>query len=155
MKRSVLTLMLLAVALPAALFAQGLTGSITGSVTDQSGAAIPGAEISLVNVGTSQSRQVKTDSNGDFVFTQILPGRFRLSITAKGFKKYEQSDFDLASSERLVLKTATLELGEVTQTVEVQAEVARLQTQSAERSGLISTERPAHSASRAAITSAS
>ncbi len=140
MKRSVLTLMLLAVALPAALFAQGLTGSITGSVTDQSGAAIPGAEISLVNVGTSQSRQVKTDSNGDFVFTQILPGRFRLSITAKGFKKYEQSDFDLASSERLVLKTATLELGEVTQTVEVQAEVARLQTQSAERSGLISTE---------------
>lgn len=140
MKVYFLAILLLLAATPAALNAQGLTGSISGSVTDQSGAAVPDAEILLVNVGTSQSRQMKTDANGDFVFTQILPGRFRLTITAKGFKKYEQAEFVLSSSERLVLKPASLELGEVTQTVEVMAEVARLQTQSAERSGLISTE---------------
>lgn len=140
MKWKALTLILLTAALPAALMAQGLTGSITGHVSDQSGSAIPGADVSLVNVGTGQGRQVKSDSSGDFVFTQILPGRFKLEISAKGFKKYEQTDFVLNSSERLVLRTATLELGEITQTVEVQAEVARLQTQSAERSGLISAE---------------
>lgn len=138
--KQLLTLFILAAALAASVSGQGLTGSISGTVTDQSGAAIPGAEITLVNVETSQTRQTTSGGNGDFVFTQILPGTFRLSVTAKGFKKYEQTDFALTSTERLVLKPAVLELGEITQTVEVQAEVARLQTQSAERSGLISTE---------------
>lgn len=122
------------------LHSQGLTGSVSGTVTDQSGAAIPGAEITLTNVETSQTRRTTSTGSGDFVFTQILPGTFRLSVAAKGFKRYEQTDFVLSSSERLVLKPAVLELGEISQTVEVQAEVARLQTQSAERSGLISTE---------------
>ncbi|NWF83341.1 MAG: TonB-dependent receptor [Bryobacteraceae bacterium] len=139
MKR-LLTLFILTAALAASISGQGLTGSISGTVTDQSGAAIPGAEITLVNVDTSQTRQTTSSGNGDFVFTQILPGTFRLSVTAKGFKKYEQTGFVLTSTERLVLKPAVLELGEITQTVEVQAEAARLQTQSAERSGLISTE---------------
>ncbi|MCU0246899.1 MAG: carboxypeptidase-like regulatory domain-containing protein, partial [Bryobacter sp.] len=127
-------------ALATALLGQGLTGSITGTVTDQSGAAIPGADLTLVNVETSQTRQAKTETNGDFVFTQLLPGNFKLTVVAKGFKKYEQTGLILSSTERLVVKTITLDLGEVTQTVEVQAETARLQTQSAERSGLISTE---------------
>lgn len=127
-------------ALATALLGQGLTGSITGTVTDQSGAAIPGADLTLVNVETSQTRQAKTETNGDFVFTQLLPGNFKLTVVAKGFKKYEQTGLILSSTERLVVKAITLDLGEVTQTVEVQAETARLQTQSAERSGLISTE---------------
>ncbi len=124
----------------AMLCGQGLTGTITGTVADQTGAAIPGAEVSLVNVQTSQSRQVKTGGAGDFVFTQILPGTFRLSVTAKGFKRYEQTGLVLSATERLVVGTMALEVGDLTQTVEVVAEVARLQTQSAERSGLISTE---------------
>jgi hypothetical protein len=70
----------------------------------------------------------------------LLPGNFKLTVVAKGFKKYEQTGLILSSTERLVVKAITLDLGEVTQTVEVQAETARLQTQSAERSGLISTE---------------
>ncbi|MBI5282894.1 MAG: carboxypeptidase regulatory-like domain-containing protein, partial [Candidatus Solibacter usitatus] len=133
-------LMMVAALTAACVYGQGLTGSITGSITDQSGAAIPGAELTLVNVQTSQTRQARTDSNGDFVFTQLLPGDFKLSVVAKGFKKHEQTGLILSSAERLVVKTITLDLGEVTQTVEVTAEAARLQTQSAERSGLISTE---------------
>lgn len=126
--------------LAATLAAQGLTGSISGTVTDQSGAAVPDADLKLVNVETSQTRQGRTDANGDFVFTQLLPGNFKLTITAKGFKRYEQTNLVLSSTERLVVRSITLELGEVSQTVEVTAEAARLQTQSAERSGLISTE---------------
>lgn len=119
---------------------QGLTGSITGSIADQSGAAVPEAEVRLLNVQTNQSRTVKSDGNGDFVFTQILPGTFRLIVTAKGFKRYEQTDVVLTATERLVVSRIELQVGELTQTVEVQAEAARLQTQSAERSGLISTD---------------
>lgn len=117
---------------------QGLTGSISGNISDASGSAVPDAEITLTNVGTSQTRQGKADSSGDFVFTQLLPGTFRLTVSAKGFKRYEENDIVLTATERLVLRRIELQLGEITQTIEVQAEVARLQTQSAERSGLIS-----------------
>ena len=119
-------------------YGQGLTGSISGNISDPSGSAIPGADIALTNVATTQARQTRSDANGDFVFTQILPGTFKMTVSANGFKRYEQNDIILTATERLALKRVELQLGEVTQTVEVQAETARLQTQSAERSGLIS-----------------
>ena len=74
------------------------------------------------------------------MFTQLLPGTFRLEVSAKGFKRYEQNSIVLTATERVVVKRVELQLGEITQTIEVQAETARLQTQSAERSGLISQE---------------
>jgi hypothetical protein len=126
--------------LTASLYAQGLTGSISGSVADQSGSPIPGAEITLNNTGTGQNRSVQSDSTGAFVFTQLLPSTYKLTITSKGFKKYEQTDIVLTATERVVIKRIDLQLGEISQTVEVTAETARLQTQSAERSGLISLE---------------
>jgi len=117
---------------------QGLTGSINGTVTDQSGSTIADAEITLTNVATSQTRQTKSDANGDFVFTQLLPGTFRVVVSGKGFKRYEENNVIVTSTERVVLNRIELQLGDVTQTIEVVAESARLQTQSAERSGLIS-----------------
>ena len=125
---------------PGLLPGQGLTGSITGTVSDPSGSAVPGAELRLTNVATSRTHEVKSDANGDFVFTQLLPGTFRLAVSAPGFKRYEQTDVVLTATERVVLNRIQLQLGELSQTVEVQAETARLQTQSAERSGLISTD---------------
>jgi hypothetical protein len=119
-------------------FGQGLTGSINGTVTDQSGSTIPEAEIVLTNVATSQTRQTKSDANGDFVFTQLLPGAFRVVVSGKGFKRYEENNVIVTSTERVVLKRIELQVGDITQTIEVLAESARLQTQSAERSGLIS-----------------
>jgi len=120
------------------LYAQGLTGSITGNVTDQTGAAVPAAEVLLTNTANGQTRTAQPDANGDFVFTQLLPSTYKVSVSAKGFRRYEQSDIILTATERVVLKRVELQLGELTQTVEVTAETARLQTQSAERSGLIS-----------------
>ncbi|MBC8165490.1 MAG: TonB-dependent receptor, partial [Bryobacteraceae bacterium] len=119
---------------------QGLTGSINGTVTDPSGAAIAGAEITLINVGTSLTRQTKSQNDGDFVFTQLLPGTFRLSVSTSGFRKYEQTDIAVTATERVVLGRLEMQVGELTQTVEVQAQAARLQTESSERSGLISTQ---------------
>ena len=131
---------LIAALFAAVAFSQGLTGSINGTVTDPSGSAISGAEITLTNIATSQRREARTDPTGSFVFTQLLPGTFRLAVSAPGFKRYEQTDVILTATERVVLGRIELQLGEVTQTIEVQAEAARLQTQSAERSGLISTD---------------
>ena len=117
---------------------QGLTGSISGTVTDPSGSAIPDADVTVTNVATSQTRQTKSDASGDFVFTQLLPGTFRVVVSAQGFKRYEEDNVIVSSTERVVLKRIELQVGDVTQTIEVKAEAARLQTQSAERSGLIS-----------------
>jgi hypothetical protein len=120
-------------------FAQGLTGQISGTVTDPSGSPVPNALLVLTNVGTTQARQATTVQDGYFVFTQLLPGTYSLTITAPGFKKFEQPEIVLTATERVVVPEVKLELGELTQTVTVEAIAARLQTQSAERSGLIST----------------
>ncbi len=122
------------------MFGQGLTGNLSGTVTDQSGSAVPGAEIILTNVATNQTRNAQADPSGGFVFTQLLPSTYKIQISAKGFKRYEQNDIVLTATERLVLQHVQLQLGEITQTIEVSAETARLQTQSSERSGLISLE---------------
>src|SRR5258708_12334174 len=116
-------------------YGQGLDGSISGNVSDRSGSPIPGADISLTNVATTQARQTRSDANGDFVFTQILPGTFKMTVAANGFKRYEQNDIIVTATERVALKRIELQLGVITEMVEVHAESARLQTQSAERTG--------------------
>src|SRR5689334_3073398 len=123
-----------------ALLGQGLTGSISGTVVDPSGSAVAGADVVLTNVQTSQTRQLKAQQNGDFLFAQLLPGTFRLQVSAIGFSRYEQNDIVLTATERVVVGTVELRVGDVSQTVEVQAQSTRLQTESAERSGLISTQ---------------
>ncbi len=131
---------LLVSAIPAVmLHGQGLTGQVSGSVQDPSGTLVPGAAVELVNEGTGQVRTAKTDATGSFVLTQLLPGTYRLTVKAPGFKNYEQSGIVVTATERVVLRQISLELGAVSETVSVTAEAARLQTQSAERSGLITT----------------
>src|SRR5436189_6475392 len=85
------------------LFGQGLTGSISGNVTDQSASPIPGAEVILTNVSTNQTRTAVTDTSGDFVFTQLLPSTYKVHVTSKGFKRYEQTEIVLTEKERVVL----------------------------------------------------
>ena len=110
-------IILLAAVLSAVALGQGLTGSISGTITDQSGSAVPAAQVTLVNTATSQTRELQTQPDGDFVFTQLLPGTFRLTVSATGFKKFEQNDIVLTATERVVLGKLTLAVGEMTQTV--------------------------------------
>jgi hypothetical protein len=117
---------------------QGLTGQISGSVRDQSGSVVATAAVELVNDGTGQRRATTTDETGAFLFPQLLPGNYSLSVSAPGFKKYEESGIELSSSERAVVRPISLALGAVSDSVSVTAEVAKLQTQSAERAGTLS-----------------
>lgn len=121
------------------LFAQGLTGQISGTVQDQTGSAVVGATVSLTNVNTAQSREGSTDQTGAYVFTQLLPGPYSLTVTSAGFRQHVQREISVSANERVTLPAINLSLGEVTEVITVDDEAVRIQTQSAERSGLIST----------------
>src|SRR5215831_7929062 len=116
---------------------QGLTGQISGTVSDASGSAVI-AEVVLLNQGTSQTRRLMSDATGSFVFAQLLAGEYTLTISAPGFKKYQETNVVLSSSERAVVRPITLEVGAITESISVTAEAVKLQTQSAERSGTLS-----------------
>src|SRR6266498_708998 len=118
--------------------AQGLTGQISGSLTDSQGGGVSNARVEVINEETAQSRAVTSDGEGNFVVTQLLPGTYSLVVTAGGFKRFEQKGIVLTANERVAVRKVTLEVGDVNQTVTVTAEAPNVQTESAERAGLIS-----------------
>jgi hypothetical protein len=125
--------------LGASAFSQGLTGQISGTIQDQSGSVISGARVELTNVNTASSRETITSQAGAFVFTQLLPGNYSLTATAPGFRQYVQREINVSANERVTLPAISLTLGEVSEVITVDEEVVRIQTESAERSGLINT----------------
>ncbi len=79
--------------------AQSIQGSILGSVRDPSGAAVPGASVTLTNEGTNDLRTQSTDAAGDYRFAGIQPGAYRVSVEAAGFQMYVQRGINLDSSQ--------------------------------------------------------
>jgi hypothetical protein len=120
--------------------AQGLTGQISGILTDPSGAAVANAKIEVTNEETARVVTVSSDSEGNFIVPQLLSGTYTLVVTANGFKRYEQKGLVLAANDRVAVRRIALEVGDVTQSVTVTADAALVQTNSAERAGLISEE---------------
>ena len=117
--------------------AQGLTGQISGIVTDSGGGVLPGATVVIKNAGTNSTRETVTGADGAFLFPDLLAGKYDITVTVNGFKTYEQKGIDLASTERIALRAIALEVGGISETVTVQAESAQVQTTTAARSGLI------------------
>jgi Carboxypeptidase regulatory-like domain len=120
--------------------AQGLTGQISGILTDPNGGVVPDAKIEVINEETARVVAVSSDSDGNFVVPQLLSGTYTLVVTASGFKRFEQKGIILTANDRVAVRRITLEVGDVNQTVTVTAEAALIQTNSAERAGLISEE---------------
>jgi hypothetical protein len=77
-------------ALTSVIFAQTETGQITGTVVDPSGAAVPGAAITVKSVATGAVRETKTAVGGEYNFTNLLPGEYTVSATAAGFSQIQQ-----------------------------------------------------------------
>jgi hypothetical protein len=119
------------------LLGQGLTGRVSGTVTDPTGAIVPGATVEITNSQTSQTRSSQTNAEGYFVFNELLPGTYSLAVNLQGFKKFEQQNIVVTANERVTLPIIRLEVGALTETVSVTAEAVRVQTESAERAGLI------------------
>ena len=121
------------------LHAQAIGGLITGVVQDPSSAVVPNAKVTLVNQaqGPASARETVTSGEGVFVFTPVLPGDYELKVEMAGFKTYTQSKIALNVSDRLGLPPITLEVGAPTESVTVEAQATRLETETAERSGVI------------------
>src|SRR5215510_14668062 len=117
--------------------AQGLTGQISGTLNDPNGGVVPSAKVEVINQETAQVRVVTSDSEGNFVVAQLLPGTYSIAVTATGFKKFEKRNVVLTANERVDVHKLELEVGDVSQTVTVTAEQAFVKTESAERAGLI------------------
>jgi len=120
-------LLLCLVILLAPLCAQTTSGAIVGSVTDPSGAVIGGASITVTNVDTGISVKATTDSSGEYVVTPLSVGHYSVAVEATGFKRSVRTDITLNVQDRLRVD-AKLEVGAVTDTVEVQAAAPQLET---------------------------
>src|SRR5215813_6739811 len=103
-------------------FAQTITGRISGTVTDASGAAVPGATIKVTNVGTDISRTAMTDPNGFYVVTNLPVGDYAVLVEKQGFKKSNKTGYTLVADGRLTVDFE-LETGAVSETIEVTASV--------------------------------
>jgi len=117
------------------LSAQTSYGSIVGAITDPSGAGVPGASVVLVNIGTSERRTAESDQSGNYQFVNLLPGSYKIDIESPGFKHLTR-DVQVAvlSTSRV---DATMQVGDVGQTVEVTGQAAMLQTENASVSQVV------------------
>ena len=116
---------------------QVFTTSLTGVVADSTGAVVPGAAVELTNVDTQEVRRTETGESGRYTFSQLLPGTYELNVGAEGFKRFLQAGVALRSSIPGEVNV-TLEVGAVTETVEVSAMAPLLETQSADRTVTLS-----------------
>jgi hypothetical protein len=125
------TFFLLVFSLPLA--AQTNNSSITGTVLDSTGAAVPEATVTARNQEQNTVATTVTNADGIFVFPQLLPATYTLTVEKAGFKKFEKRDLMLNNNSTLSAGTISLEVGAVQQTVEVVAEGAQLQMDSSEQ----------------------
>ncbi|MGC2403135.1 MAG: carboxypeptidase-like regulatory domain-containing protein [Acidobacteriaceae bacterium] len=108
---------------------QNTTGSITGRLTDTTGAVIAGAKISVKNSGTGEVRTLTTGGSGDFTATLLLPGRYSVTAEHTGFKTAIRNDITL-EVDQTVRADLTLDVGSETQKVEVAGSALTLDTDS-------------------------
>ena len=113
--------------------AQSVTGQISGTVVDPAGAIVAGANVELTHDLSQTVRKFSTESNGSFVFTGLIPGAYSLKVGMAGFKAYDQKGITVSAQERVDLHEIHLEVGEVSSTIEVQANAVHVATDSSDR----------------------
>jgi hypothetical protein len=121
-----------------AAFAQD-SGSIRGTVTDTTGAVVPGATVTLTNEATKYARNVVTDAKGGYYFGAVQPAAYTIKAEIPGFKQSERKGLRLNQREAAGLDF-TLEVGAQTEKVEVTAQRELIQTQTGAREGLLTAE---------------
>jgi hypothetical protein len=117
-----------------ALRGQSVTGQITGTVTDSTGAIIAGATVELTHDLSRQTRSFTTGTNGSFIFTGLVPGSYSLHVTQPGFKAYDQKSIVVSPQERVDLHEIKLEVGDVSTSISVEASTVHVATDSSDRS---------------------
>ena len=102
-------------------WAQVERGTLAGTVVDSSGLNVPKAEITVVNVDTGVEFRTVTNDQGEFVAPNLIPGRYRVTVSHPGFKSLQREDLIVRANERLAVHLS-LDVGVVTQTVDVRGD---------------------------------
>jgi hypothetical protein len=118
--------------------AQSTFGSISGTVTDPSGAALSGAQVTLTSTDTDAKQTFTTDQNGLYSFVNLSPGVYTVEVDKTGFKRFKRDAVrvEVQQNDRI---DAAMQVGAATQTVEVTAETPLLQTENASLGQVIDT----------------
>lgn len=131
---SILVMLLLATGLASLRAdAQVLYGSIVGNVTDPQGAVLPGVTVKITNTGTGLTLQTVTDETGNYVFRNLLPGTYDMTLSGKGFKEMQQAGISVTAGNPKRMNVA-LQVGDTQDTVTVTADAATLKTEKADLS---------------------
>jgi hypothetical protein len=128
-KAGLLTLVLCILFFQPAAYSQTDTASISGSITDQTGAAVAAANITLTNVATGQQRTTTANDSGIYSFPNILPGNYTLVVEKSGFGKRSVSNVNL-QVQQTIKQDVQLSLGSVSESVTVSADASDVAVQS-------------------------
>ncbi|MDQ2776921.1 MAG: Plug and carboxypeptidase regulatory-like domain-containing protein [Acidobacteriota bacterium] len=129
--------LLLCCAFAFVLRAQITTGTISGTVVDQGGAAVPDAAITVTDQSTKATRSAVTSDSGLFTITSLQAGSYTTRVTKTGFEAFERVGDSLVANQQLSLGTISLTVGAVNQTIEVQAQAAQVETTTYENSATL------------------
>ena len=143
--RRILSVVLsLGVLFSACVFVQGQStyGSITGSVTDPTGAAITDAQVTLTNLGTAEKRTLPTGPDGLYSFVNLIPGQYRVDVEKAGFKHFTRQAIAVEVQQTARID-AVMVVGQVSETVEVSSETPLLQSDTSSL-GTVVTQRAAN-----------
>lgn len=132
----VLVIVGLCLSLATPIMAQRDMGSVLGTVSDASGAVVAGAKVVITEDATQQSVTLTTDNNGNYIRPLLKPGLYTVEVEMAGFKKAVQKNVNINSGDRIQVNLI-LEVGEVTQSVEITAAPPALQTESTELGGTL------------------
>jgi carboxypeptidase family protein len=133
---SLLSLFLLGASV--ALYGQEIRGSIVGNVTDSTGAAVPGTQITIKNEGTGIVYKTTTDASGTYTVPDLLAGVYTVIAVKEGFSTYQATGVRLLSSQT-ARQDVVLQIGTITQTVEVSAHAQLVQTDAPTVGGTLET----------------
>jgi hypothetical protein len=141
-QRAAAALALLIFCLP--VFSQTSFGRISGTITDPGGAAISGATVTILNIGTQATRTVTTDSSGFYTATELPIGNYSVEINQPGFRRQQKTNIAIVADAKLTVDFH-LVIGDLTQTVEVTAATGEtLNTTSGELARVIDTKQVAN-----------
>ncbi len=121
--------------------AQITTGNVAGTVKDAQGGVVPGATVILISEARgTKTAPVTTNETGDYVIPNVTADTYTVEVTMDGFKTARRQGIKVSGGDRVAVPALTLEVGGATETVNVTAEAALVQSQSGERSFAVSTE---------------
>jgi hypothetical protein len=113
--------------------AQSFYGSIVGTVTDTSGAVIPGASVTVTDIGTNQKQTLQSDTEGKYSFVNLIPANYRVEVTKSNFKRFVREGVPVQVGQATRIDP-NLTVGNVSETVEVSTAAPLLQTDSSSSS---------------------